>query len=100
MVPIGLYEKVLPMDLIATYLLRALLSKDLERLKSWALLSSMRKTLLSALMFVRARATTAHFFVAPLLKSKRRVMKALRDLLDSVAPLFEKGGRFEALSCV
>ena len=31
MVPIGLYEKVLPMDLIATYLLRALLSKDLER---------------------------------------------------------------------
>ena len=31
MVPIGLYEKVLPMDLVATYLLRALLSKDLER---------------------------------------------------------------------
>ena len=31
MVLIGLYEKVLPMDLVATYLLRALLSKDLER---------------------------------------------------------------------
>ena len=24
-------------------------------------------------------------------------MKALRDLLDSVAPLFEKGGKFEKL---
>ena len=31
MVPIGLYEKVMPMDLVATYLLRALLSQDLER---------------------------------------------------------------------
>jgi Na+-transporting NADH:ubiquinone oxidoreductase subunit A len=31
MVPIGLYERVLPMDLIATYLLRALAVDDVER---------------------------------------------------------------------
>ena len=31
MVPIGMYEKVMPMDIIPTYLLRALISKDTER---------------------------------------------------------------------
>ena len=30
MVPIGMYEKVMPMDIIATYLLRALIAKDTE----------------------------------------------------------------------
>lgn len=31
MVPIGLYEKVMPLDIIPTYLLRALISQDTER---------------------------------------------------------------------
>lgn len=31
MVPIGLYEKVMPLDILPTYLLRALISKDTER---------------------------------------------------------------------
>lgn len=31
MVPIGLYEKVMPMDILPTYLLRALISQDTER---------------------------------------------------------------------
>lgn len=31
MVPIGMYERVMPMDIIPTFLLRAMLAKDLER---------------------------------------------------------------------
>jgi Na+-transporting NADH:ubiquinone oxidoreductase subunit A len=31
MVPIGSYERVMPMDLMPTFLLRALATKDLER---------------------------------------------------------------------
>ncbi|MCY4444345.1 MAG: Na(+)-translocating NADH-quinone reductase subunit A [Proteobacteria bacterium] len=31
MVPIGLYEKVMPLDILATYLLRALIAKDTQR---------------------------------------------------------------------
>ena len=31
MVPIGLYEKVMPMDILPTFLLRALIVGDIER---------------------------------------------------------------------
>jgi Na+-transporting NADH:ubiquinone oxidoreductase subunit A len=31
MVPIGMYERVMPLDIIPTFLLRALLTRDLER---------------------------------------------------------------------
>ena len=31
MVPIGMYERVMPMDILPTFLLRSLIVKDIER---------------------------------------------------------------------
>ncbi|MCY4380386.1 MAG: Na(+)-translocating NADH-quinone reductase subunit A [Proteobacteria bacterium] len=38
MVPIGLYEKVMPLDILGTYLLRALIAKDTERAQALGVL--------------------------------------------------------------
>ena len=96
MVPIGMYEDVMPLDVMPTFLLRALVVDDVERAEALGALELVEEDL-SLCSFVSPG--KEDFGVAlrrqPRHHLEGRLMKALRKLLDNQAHLFEEGGKFE-----
>ena len=98
MVPIGAYERVLPMDLMPTFLLRALHHAQ-RRVGGGARRARARRGGCRALhvrLPGQGRVRTAAARCAHANREGARPrMKALRTLLDRVGRNFEKGGRLE-----
>jgi hypothetical protein len=96
--PIGLYEQVMPFDLHPTYLLKALVTGDVERRGSSACWSSTRRTSRSARSCARQERIRAAAARAADDDREGRLM--LRKLLDRVEPEFHKGGAGAILSAL
>ena len=62
MVPIGQYEKVMPLDIIPTYLLRSLISRDTETAQQLGCLELDEEDLALARSFVRANTSMVLFY--------------------------------------
>ena len=61
MVPIGMYESIMPLDIMPTFLLRALMVGDVEQAEKLGALSWTKRTCPCAPSFARAKPTTASF---------------------------------------
>ena len=101
MVPIGLYEKVMPMDMMPTFLLRALIVGDVETAEQLGVLELDEEDL-ALCTFVCPGKTN----YGPILRQNLEIiekegwprgeaMQFLKDLHLNVKHHFEKGGKLE-----
>ena len=95
MVPIGMFEKVMPLDVMPTFLLRALVVDDVERAEALGALELVERPFLVLIREPGQGRLRRGPSPQPHRHLEGRLMKALRKLLDSQAHLFEKGGKFE-----
>ena len=104
MVPIGAYERVMPIDILPTFLLRALITGDVERAEELGCAGAGRGG--PRAVHVRLpRQGRVRAAAAPRARAAREgstdeetaLMRAFRAMLDRVGHHFEKGGRFERL---
>ena len=103
MVPIGTYDAVMPMDILATQLMRSLLVGDLEKAIELGCLELDEDDIALCTYacpgkyeFGPVFARSAHTNRERRLKRRFKFM-GLRSVLDDLAPQFEKGGKYEWL---
>ena len=96
MVPIGSFERVMPLDIMPTFLLRALLMDDLERAEALGCLELDEEDLASAPSSARARRITRPTSDATSSRSGRRDDAILRRFLDT-GERFQSGGKLDHL---